>query len=196
VAAQPEILSDTPPGRADRSIRIRPAAGDDAAALLPYWVQIGTESPYLTFGPEGPGTSEEEQRKFLEQVRGSDNGLALVAVDGDVIVGCLTFSCSDRARMRHGGEFGVSILQAYWGLGIGRRLVEMLVAWAAEGSVVRKINLRVHADNERAIVLYQSLGFSTEGRLTRDSLVDGQFFDCLMMGRAIDSGECPEGMEG
>jgi len=52
--------------------------------------------------------------------------------------------------------------------------------------VVRKVNLRVRVDNTRAIALYESLGFVTEGRLTRDTAENGEFFDALIMGKAID----------
>ena len=57
---------------------------------------------------------------------------------------------------------------------------------AEGGGVVRKLNLRVRADNARAIALYERLGFAVEGRATRDVLIDGEFHDCLVMGRAVD----------
>lgn len=170
------------------SVRIRQASGDDAVALLPYWRRIGADTAFLTFGAEGPGTTELQQRELLETMAATDNAIALLAEDDAEIVGCITFSGGSRPWTRHAGEFGISVLASRWGQGIGRRLLAMLLAWAEAGGVVRKINLRVHPDNVRAIALYESLGFVIEGRLTRETLVDGEFFDCLMMGRAIDSG--------
>jgi RimJ/RimL family protein N-acetyltransferase len=69
---------------------------------------------------------------------------------------------------------------------VARALLEAMLAWAHAGGVVRKVNLRVRADNVRAIALYERLGFVREGRLTRDLLVDGEFHDTLLMGLAID----------
>jgi RimJ/RimL family protein N-acetyltransferase len=167
-------------------VAIRRARGDDATALLPFWRRVGSETGYLTFGAEGPGTTEAQQRELLEHAVASDNGLALVAEDGGELVAVLTFSGGARPWTRHVGEFGITVVQSHWGRGIGRRLVAMLLEWAAGGGVVRKINLRVHPANTRAIALYESLGFAIEGRLTRETLVDNEFFDCIVMGLPID----------
>lgn len=168
------------------SVSIREATAGDASALLPFWRRVGSETAFLTFGAEGPGTTESQQREFLENAAASDNALMLIAEEDAEIVGCLTFSGGARPWTRHAGEFGITVVASHWGRGIGRQLLGQLLAWAEAGGVVRKINLRVHPDNARAIALYQSLGFVTEGRLTRETLVDGEFFDCVMMGLAID----------
>jgi RimJ/RimL family protein N-acetyltransferase len=80
----------------------------------------------------------------------------------------------------------VSVLRAWWGRGIARALLETMLAWAQAGGAVRKINLRVRADNTRAIALYEHLGFAHEGRATRDLWVDDAFHDSLLMGIEID----------
>ena len=117
----------------------------------------------------------------------SDNSLAIVALAGEEIVGSLTFDGGRRPRLRHAGEFGISVLQAYSGLGLGKALIEYMLAWAERGGVVRKINLKVRVDNEPAIRLYERMGWVHEGRTTRDTLIDGRFSDCLTMGREVDS---------
>lgn len=179
-------LSAQLPGPDGLSVRIRPALDDDAPAMLAFLQEVGAETTYLSFGAEGNGVTAEAEREYLSRTRASDNGLVLVAEWAGGIVGCLTFNGGERKHVRHVGEFGVSVARRCWGFGIGRRLIELLLGWAAAGSTVRKINLRVRADNLRAIALYQSLGFATEGRLSRDNLVDDQFFDSLIMGREID----------
>jgi RimJ/RimL family protein N-acetyltransferase len=172
--------------RDGRRVRLRPAEPEDAAAVLAYLRRVGGESINLTFGAEGPGISEEEEREYLTRVSASDNSLAVLAVVGGEIVGALTFDGGTRPRMRHAGEFGISVLQAYAGQGLGRALLECLIAWAERGGVVRKINLKVRADNVPAIRLYERMGWVHEGRTTRDTLIDGQFSDCLLMGRKVD----------
>ena len=172
--------------RDGRRVQIRRAVPDDAAAVLAYLSRVGAESINLTFGAEGPGVSLEEEREYLTRVVASDNSLAIVALAGEEIVGGLTFDGGRRPRLRHAGEFGISVLQAYAGLGLGRALIEYMLAWAERGRVVRKINLKVRVDNEPAIRLYERMGWVHEGRTTRDTLIDGQFNDCLMMGREVD----------
>jgi RimJ/RimL family protein N-acetyltransferase len=175
--------------RDGRRVRIRRAEPGDAAALLDYLKQVGAESVNLTFGAEGPGIGEEEEREYLARVAASDNSLAIVATVDDEIVGSLTFDGGHRERLRHAGEFGISVRQAYAGQGLGKALIEYMLAWAERTGVVRKINLKVRVDNEPAIRLYQRMGWVHEGRTTRDTLIDGEFNDCLLMGRDVDPGE-------
>jgi RimJ/RimL family protein N-acetyltransferase len=172
--------------RDGRSVRIRRAVPADAAGVLEYLRQVGGETPNLTFGAEGPGLTEAEEREYLARVAESDNSLAILALAGDTIVAGLTFDGGRRPRLRHAGEFGISVAQAYAGLGIGRALLEYMIAWAEGTGVVRKINLKVREDNAGAIGLYQRLGWVHEGRTTRDTIIDGKFNDCLLMGRTVD----------
>jgi RimJ/RimL family protein N-acetyltransferase len=172
--------------RDGRTVRIRRAEPDDAPAVLAYLRRVGGETINLTFGAEGPEISEEEEREYLARVAASDNSLAIVAVVGDDIVGALTFDGGRRPRMRHAGEFGISVLQAYAGQGLGKALLQYMIEWAERGGVVRKINLKVRADNAPAIRLYERMGWVHEGRTTRDTLIDGKFSDCLLMGREVD----------
>jgi RimJ/RimL family protein N-acetyltransferase len=169
-----------------RVVRIRPAVADDASAALAYLSKVGGETNNLSFGVEGPGITEAEEREYFTRVADSDNSLAILAlVDGE-IVGGLTFDGGRRPRLRHAGEFGISVAQAYAGLGIGRAMIEYMIAWAEASGVVRKINLKVRADNAAAIRLYQRMGWATEGRTTRDTVIAGEFNDCLLMGRPVD----------
>ena len=172
--------------RDGRRVLIRRAEPDDAAAILAYLARAGGETVNLSFGPEGPGFSEEEERAYLTHTAAADNSLAIVVVAEQGIVGALTFDGGRRARLRHTGEVGISVLQAYAGVGLGRALLEYLLAWAERSGVVRKINLKVRADNLSAIRLYERMGWAHEGRTSRDTLIDGQFSDCLLMGREID----------
>jgi GNAT superfamily N-acetyltransferase len=56
------------------------------------------------------------------------------------------------------GEFGVSVVAAYRGRGVGRALIAHVERWAAEHAVQRMI-LNVSAANDGAIRLYQELGY-------------------------------------
>jgi RimJ/RimL family protein N-acetyltransferase len=172
--------------RDGRTVRIRRAQPEDAEAVLGYLRRVGGETVNLTFGAEGPGLTEAEEQEYLARVTASDNSLAILAVVGDEVVGSLTFDGGRRARLRHAGEFGISVAQAYAGQGIGKALIAYMLAWAERGGVVRKINLKVRADNEPAIRLYERMGWVLEGRTTRDTLIDGEFNDCLLMGREVD----------
>ncbi len=167
-------------------IIVRRPSGDDAPAVLRYLRRVGAESEFLSFGAEGPPITEAEERMFLASVRSAENAISMIAEQNGEIIGMLSFKGGNRARTRHVGEFGISVTRDAQRIGIGRRLMQLLIDWARSGVTVRKINLVVRVDNHRAIALYESLGFVAEGRRTRDMLIDGVFHDSLLMGLPID----------
>lgn len=170
----------------DNKIIIRKANKLDAKALIKYLDIIGGESDFLTFGLGEFGKSVKEEEQFIENVLSKDNNLSIIAEINGEVIGNLNFAGGLRGRVAHVGEFGVSVLKEYWGNRIGEELICYLINWSRESRIIRKINLRVRADNERGIYLYKKLGFLEEGLLKRDFLIKDKFYDCVMMGLLID----------
>lgn len=169
-----------------KDLFIRKAVKEDAAALLEYMYKIGGESDYLTFGEGELNISLDSEETIIEDNLNSDNQLFLVAVIDGKIVGNLHFHSGSRPRIKHSGEFGISVLKEYWGHGIGTELLKYMLDWAKSSKIIRKVNLRLRSDNERAFHLYSKLGFKIEGLITRDFFIDGAYFDSIAMGLLID----------
>lgn len=170
----------------NRLLTLRPATPDDAPQVIAYVEQVSAESENLTFGPGEFDISLEQERGILQQMAHAVTSLYLLAEIEGEIVGTLTFSTEKRPRLQHGGEFGMSVLQKYWHLGIGAQMLTTFIAWARQTHLIRKINLRVRVDNFPAIHLYEKHGFVREGRRTREIYLHGQFIDVLLMGLPID----------
>lgn len=168
-----------------RTVIVREASPDDATELLSFARLVAGETQFLSFAPDEFDVTDDEERALLRQSRRSDNQLFLVAVMDESIVGSLHFSAGRRPRVRHSGEFGISVRRDYWGLGIGSRLISSMLDWAKRSQVVTKINLRVRTDNQRAIRLYERLGFEKEGTIRRDFLIDGTYYDAHWMGQEV-----------
>ena len=66
-------------------------------------------------------------------------------------------------KVAHRAEFGISILKEYWGLGIGRALMEACIQCARTAGYAQ-LELDVVAENTRAISMYQTAGFVEYGR--------------------------------
>ena len=127
----------------------------------------------------------EETRKFV--ARNIAKGYPqLVALDGDRVVGWCDVLPIERPVSRHCGVLGLGLLPAYRGRGLGERLMRAALQ-AARASGLSRIELSVRADNTRAIALYTSLGFETEGRKRRAFLVDGTYHDLLIMALLFDA---------
>ncbi len=168
------------------TVVVREAVVADAEGLIQYIKTIAGESDFLTFGTGEFEITVEKEREILEAYSKAENKIFLVAEVHDEIIGCVTFAGGGRERIKHTGEFGISIRQKYWGQGIGTKLLTNLITWAKDTGIVRKINLRVRSDNERGIKLYTKIGFVKEGLLTRDMYTNGKFYDSLQMGLQID----------
>jgi RimJ/RimL family protein N-acetyltransferase len=161
---------------------IRDAAVEDACAVLDYVEGISGESDFLSFGPGEFELTEAEEEEFIRKCHASDNHLFILGSIGNTIVSTLIFSAGRRPRVRHSGEFGMSVRKEYWGLGIGSLMLDTLIDWARDTQIVKKINLRVRTDNQRAIRLYERKGFVIEGTIRKEILLDGRYFDHHWMG--------------
>jgi RimJ/RimL family protein N-acetyltransferase len=169
-----------------RTVILREAKIQDAQKMAEYLQKLSLETDFLTFGPGEFTLTVEDEEKMIRSKAETANQLLLCAfIDGE-LVGNLSFTAASRPRIRHTGELGVSVLQAYWGQGIATELIRYLLEWAKEGQIIRKVNLRVRSDHQVAIALYKKLGFTQEGIETRGLYIAGQFFDFIHMGLPID----------
>lgn len=165
---------------------IRTATKDDASNLIDYIKDIAGESDFLTFGEGEFQITVEQEETMLDSYIGLENKLYIIAEIEKELVGSLNYSGGSRPRIKHTGEFGVSVAKRYWGLGIGEELIKYMIDWAKEGNVVKKINLRVREDNTAGIALYTKLGFIKEGVISREFYVNGEYYGSICMGLEID----------
>ena len=142
-------------------IRIEKAVPSDAAMLLKYLKQVGGESDNLTFGPEGMPFSVEAETEFISSMVNSIDDIMLLAKSGEKIVGCASLSRLPR-RMKHRGDFAISVAKECWNNGIGSQLLSNIIAFAEENNF-EIIDLQVRSDNKSAIHLYEKYGFKKIG---------------------------------
>ncbi len=172
--------------RSGQTLVIREAEKEDASRIIDYINTVGKETDNLTFGEGGFGITVDKEGEFIEGISKSDNQLMICAFKEDTLVGQLVFTGGSRPRIKHAGEFGVTVLKEYWGKGVGSELISYLMGWAKETQIVRKINLRVRSDNHSAISLYKKFGFVSDGTITREFVINGKFYDSIHMGMEID----------
>ena len=142
-------------------IIIEKATPADAANILEYLKQIGGETDNLTFGTEGLPFSVEAEAAYIAQLENSHDEIMLVAKDHGKIIGNASLNRLPR-RMRHRGDFSVSVLKAYWNQGVGTQLLREILTFAKENAF-EMIDLQVRSDNLQAIHLYKKFGFQKIG---------------------------------
>jgi RimJ/RimL family protein N-acetyltransferase len=60
--------------------------------------------------------------------------------------------------------------------------MNLLLVHLFDGLGYQRVELDTWSGNERAIRAYRACGFQIEGRLRRSELVDGMYYDTILMG--------------
>ena len=153
--------------RDSRQCVLRSGTAEDAQAAFDSFNLTHAETDYLLTYPDEGGLTLEGEAQYLQGRAESDNEVEILAEVGGSIVGSAGVGCvGSKEKLRHRAEFGIGIERAYWGLGIGRALIEACIE-CARAAGYAQLELEVVADNERAHALYQSAGFVEYGRNPR-----------------------------
>ncbi len=81
------------------------------------------------------------------------------------------------------GYFGIAIYRKeYWNRGIGTEATRLMLKYAFEYLNLHKILLEVYEYNERAIRVYEKVGFRVEGGLRKNHYWKGRYYDVIVMG--------------
>ncbi|MBQ6986125.1 MAG: GNAT family N-acetyltransferase, partial [Oscillibacter sp.] len=109
----------------------------------------------------------EQESEYLKARTESGDAIEILAEIGGNVVGTAGIEAvGEKAKVRHRADFGISVLQDYWGFGIGRALTEACIECATRAGYAQ-LELSVVAENQRALALYRSAGFVEYGRNPR-----------------------------
>ena len=147
------------------ALEIRPVTIDDLEALIE--IYLDTARHHAAIDPEvfhvPPRDAIAARLRRRIEGRGT-TGEYLAAVVDDRMAGSASVDLADTPstgsmlRPVTTAEFGVSVVDGFRGLGIGRQLIAACERWAAERGVERMI-LTVAEENDGAIRLYRELGY-------------------------------------
>lgn len=165
-------------------MNIRPIIENDSEQFLLLCKSLDRETQFMMLEPGERTTTVDEQRQRIQNLLATDNQMIFVVEDENQLVGYLGAYGGSFRRNCHCAYIVTGILQAYAGQGLGKRLFNALDKWAMEHHIHR-LELTVMCHNERAVHLYQKMGFEIEG-VKRDSLqVDGRYVDEYYMARIL-----------
>ena len=147
-----------------REAILRSANEADGAAMLENFNQTHAETDYLLSYPDETGFTVEQESEFMQKKYDSDNEIEIIAeVDGKVVATSGISAIGTKYKVRHRADFGISIIRDYWGQGLGKALTAACIKCAKEAGY-KQLELEAVADNERAIALYEKMGFVEFGR--------------------------------
>jgi L-phenylalanine/L-methionine N-acetyltransferase len=157
-------------------VAIRPVLVEDSEAIWRITQQEGVIETILTL----PSDRIEQRRERLASL-GPDEHWFVAEADGAVIgLAGLTVGTG---RLRHSGHVFLFVAREYHGQGVGTRLMETLLDVADRWLLLRRVELTVVAENERAWRLYERLGFEKEGLRKLSVVSQGEIKDEWLMAR-------------
>jgi RimJ/RimL family protein N-acetyltransferase len=134
-------------------------------------------------GDSNPPVSKDKEREWLEGVlSGKRDGhtFTILTKKGEPI-GNIGFNHLD---FRNGhAVLGIMIGERrVWDKGYGTDAIETLLKYGFEELGLKKIELYLNSENERALACYMKCGFVEEGRARSHIFYKGRFIDDLHMG--------------
>lgn len=166
-------------------LTLRSPVKTDAQPLVDFCTEIFATSDYVITQPDEYEANCEKQEAWIKNFDNSTGSVCIIAEIDKKVIGNIDFRNNpDRKRIKHRGEFGMSVLKEWRGKGLGKILIAELISWAKlPSNPIEKIELVVIEENEPALRLYKSLGFKEEGRIYREfKLSDDTYLDGISMG--------------
>jgi len=172
------------------SVVFRHSTIADAPVALAYINSLSAEQTFILMQGEQLTLADEVAWfEGINRQRTNGDAVHLVAMAGDEIVGIAQTNREPRV-FAHTVGLGVSIAQEWRGLGLGRRLMELLLAETGRLLAgVEMVQLACFATNTTAIALYQSLGFVECGRIPGKIRHRGELVDEVLMTRPLSAKE-------
>lgn len=150
-------------------VKIRPLRLSEIPKLLEFRKRYDYRSPLATDGAVAQDASP--LHMFLKALWHKDRLVTLVAEEGGEIIGYTTLVLG-KGKKFSGNTYLVSaaVREDKRGAGVGTKLFEAAEVNARSRNA-RRIELDVFAKNDRAVKLYERLGYEIEGR--KRKAVDG-----------------------
>lgn len=169
-----------------KQINIRVACLADAQQMLKIQQEVMAEERYFISTEAEFQQTIEGQQAWIQKKLANDRDIILIAECNKTIVGWLAFQSPERKRLAHTGSFGMMVRKDQRGQGIGKRLIEALLTWAAANPLIEKVCLGVLSSNISAIALYRKMGFIEEGRKIHEiKIADNLYVDDVLMYKLV-----------
>lgn len=143
-------------------VEIRQGRLSDAPMTSAYMHDLLAEGLDVVMLPN-PAPTPEKQVGWIGNIEQTPNAFVLIAATGSRVVGILDFRPEGGRGRTPSGSFGMSVARDFRRIGLGRRLVEAMIARArSDRPDLCRIELEVVPWNTPAIALYEKLGFRLE----------------------------------
>lgn len=158
-------------------VTIRPARQADLGGIVGVIEQVVADGTYV----EAESVAQViDQEQVLLRFNQLESRMFFVATVDNEVVGWAHLAGSELAKLSHTAELTVGVLSAYRNRGIGSRLLDRAVTWAADREYERMYQ-SLPATNDRAIAFLQRHGWQIEAVRPDHYRIDGTLVDETML---------------
>ena len=166
-------------------IIIRYPLWEDLDELIRYINKISAEDTYITFSGETI-TRDEEIGYLTSCFRNMEHGnsVILFAACGAQIIGTCSVDrvFTHRKRALHVGSFGITVEREFRGKGVGFMMGKTVIEEAKNRMRgIEQVVLDVYSENEKAIKMYEKLGFKKAGSIPNGLKYKDRYLDDVKM---------------
>lgn len=160
-----------------RELNIRSCEPEDAQAFLDFHAVVASETTHTLQTPLKPHSLESSRERFQKMKEEEVDvqwGIFHEENGESRIVGMISLhSRRDHPWTKHLCSFGMMNRQEFWGQGLGKKMLEVLEAYAKKIGFT-KIEAQVRVANDRGVNLYKNFGFEIEGTRKSGAIIDGK----------------------
>jgi L-amino acid N-acyltransferase YncA len=164
---------------------VRPARAGDLDEIAGIFAHYVTSS-VATFEEEAPAVPQWHQR--LGDLAG--RGLPFLVADAGGTVAGYAYATPWRPKpaYRHTAEDSVYLAPGRRGMGLGRLLLDALLADCGAAGVRQVIAVIADTGDPASVALHRACGFAAAGRLANVGFKHGRWVDTVLMQRAVGAG--------
>jgi diamine N-acetyltransferase len=139
---------------------------DNNSSMMHYWFEEPYEAYVELQELYEKHIHDQTERRFVVEVEGQRVGLVeLVEIN----------------YIHRRSEFQIMIAPEFQGRGYAKKATSLAMQYAFSTLNLYKLYLVVDADNEKAIHIYEQMGFIKEGDLIKEFFVEGEYHNALRM---------------
>lgn len=156
---------------------LRPLTRDDLRFV--HEIQNDPEAQYYDGGPDGNVTLDEVVRRFEAPPEPGRIELIIWSANDPVRIGRLVCRRLRESPLTY--QIGIRIARDVRDRGYGQEAIRLVLTHLFGRLGAHRVELTVRDYNERGIACYKKCGFHEEGRRREAGIVEGRFYDDLIM---------------
>lgn len=178
------VHSDTENNENHFAYIIRTIEASDARLFINLQEEILRETEFMYNTHNELELTVQQLRKNLSRWKRLKNRTILICILEGTFVGYAIIHGYKHSKIKHVASIHLAVKTEYQRQGIGQTLMKEVENWSKERAITR-LELSVMAHNDRALHLFEKIGFQHEGKRVHAIMLNDLFIDEYTMSKII-----------